>query len=423
MQVSLLSLNDVTVLDKRISGALFSLQDGSFGSLLQHPASALDQPAQQKDDRDGEAAAGHTAPCSTEVIKEAERNVERSSRTFQRQVAHDRGVEQFRQERQGLRQASQEKATAPSPRGSSSTGTESSPETASKLADKATTANKTQDSGTHSGKSPTARPTTSSIDYRPADALSTRAALTGQSTPRSSGNAVASTARVSNGLTARALPNAVGVTRVTAAAQVQAAARPIVVGSPKGSAQTPLGALSARSSTKSGAFSTVKAGVSRAADTADRGANIERIVRVIAQRIGAERSHTVMRLDPPELGSLRLEMDLKGDVLVLRIDTSTHVAHRLLSEDVDKLRQGLEVSGIHLERVDVRPPTHGPESGEQGNSENAEGQGRSQEGFGESDAEHSEEQRRNSRSAWSDEHVTRGTGLESARESPVDVVA
>lgn len=93
-----------------------------------------------------------------------------------------------------------------------------------------------------------------------------------------------------------------------------------------------------------------------AAESADRQADIERIVRLIRTEIGRERSRATLRLDPPELGTIRMHMDLQKDRLFLRVDTQSPVAQRLLTEDVDALRLGLAQSGIHLEKVEIRPP-------------------------------------------------------------------
>ena len=101
--------------------------------------------------------------------------------------------------------------------------------------------------------------------------------------------------------------------------------------------------------------STASSAETRAENT-DAERNIDRMVRVLSQQINERSARTVMRLDPPELGSLRLYMDLRDETLSLRVQTSTGVAHRLLSEDVERLRRGLEASGIRLERIEIQPP-------------------------------------------------------------------
>lgn len=88
-------------------------------------------------------------------------------------------------------------------------------------------------------------------------------------------------------------------------------------------------------------------------------ANIERILRLVHSRIGRERSVATLRLDPPELGTVRVHMDLRQENLSLRIETQTTAAQRLLHEQVETLRQGLEASGIYLDRIEIRAPAAG----------------------------------------------------------------
>ena len=90
--------------------------------------------------------------------------------------------------------------------------------------------------------------------------------------------------------------------------------------------------------------------------------NVERILRVVRSQIGREYARATLRLDPPQLGTIRLRMDLQQDVLRLRIDTQTELAHRLLSEQLESLRQGLAGMGIHLEQVEIRPPAANAEA-------------------------------------------------------------
>jgi flagellar hook-length control protein FliK len=84
--------------------------------------------------------------------------------------------------------------------------------------------------------------------------------------------------------------------------------------------------------------------------------NIERILRLVQTRIGKDRSVTTLRLDPPELGTLRIHLDLRQNQLTLQVDTQTPTARRLLEEQLDTLRRNLEAAGIHLERIEIRSP-------------------------------------------------------------------
>jgi flagellar hook-length control protein FliK len=419
VQVNLLSLNDTAVLDKRTGGVLLALQGGSFVPLLKHEAQVLSERARPGDEQDSQVAAA-AAPCSADVIQEAERNVEGSSRAFRRQVAHESGVEQFRQGREGTRQAMQAKEAAPASRASSGSSTESQTESTLKAGARSTATTEARAASAASAKANSPASATNStgnrVNSNPASTQAPSAAKAATGSPSSA-------APTGNGITARGGPAALAPVRAAAAVQVQAAARPGAAGGAKGSGQAPVASVSARSSVRTSTFSATKAGASGAAENADRSGNVERIVRLVAQRIRGERSHTVMRLDPPELGSLRLQMDLKGNALTLRIDTSTHVAHRLLSEDVHRLRHGLEASGIQLERVDLRAPTQTAEATEQGSPQQGGTEGEWQEGSGESDAEHPEEHGRDSHPAGSDDGVTRGPDPEPATELLVNMVA
>jgi flagellar hook-length control protein FliK len=95
---------------------------------------------------------------------------------------------------------------------------------------------------------------------------------------------------------------------------------------------------------------------------------MEQMVRFVQSRIGRDRSEAVLRLDPPELGSVRLHMHLRDNVLSLRVEPQTALAHALLSRDLDELRHNLEAAGIRLEHVELRPPPAGTEPGQSDSS-------------------------------------------------------
>lgn len=90
-------------------------------------------------------------------------------------------------------------------------------------------------------------------------------------------------------------------------------------------------------------------------DADDRAENVERVLRVLRGSLARQRTTTVIRMDPPELGALRLELDLRKDVLTLRMSAETDAAQQLLRDQLDTLRSGLEAAGIRLERVEVLP--------------------------------------------------------------------
>lgn len=95
-------------------------------------------------------------------------------------------------------------------------------------------------------------------------------------------------------------------------------------------------------------------GAQRTESDGEIDANIQRILRLFHTRLGTERSVATLRLDPPELGMIRLHMDLRHDRLALGVETQTAAAQRLLSKQLDALRENLEASGVQLERVEIR---------------------------------------------------------------------
>jgi flagellar hook-length control protein FliK len=141
------------------------------------------------------------------------------------------------------------------------------------------------------------------------------------------------------------------------------------------------------------------------AESAEREAHIERIVRVIRSEVGRERSRATLRLDPPELGTIRMHMDLQKDRLLLRIDTQSEMAHRLLTEDVEALRVALAQSGIHLEKVEVRPPPQPFELPTEAGAHSP-----SQEGSGWQEADQGETGRPERQVAGGGQHLPAGAG-------------
>ena len=60
-----------------------------------------------------------------------------------------------------------------------------------------------------------------------------------------------------------------------------------------------------------------------------------------------------LRLHPPELGSLRLEVKIDGNVMVARIEAETQTARTLLIDNLPVLRERLAEQEIRLEQFDI----------------------------------------------------------------------
>ncbi len=60
-----------------------------------------------------------------------------------------------------------------------------------------------------------------------------------------------------------------------------------------------------------------------------------------------------VRLDPPSLGSVRIQVRMSGGETNASIGTSSDVAHSLVRGSLDQLKAGLERSGITVDRINV----------------------------------------------------------------------
>lgn len=88
-------------------------------------------------------------------------------------------------------------------------------------------------------------------------------------------------------------------------------------------------------------------------DADQRAENVQRMLRVLRGSLMRDKSSTVIRLDPPELGSLRLEMNLRKDAMDLRVGAESDAAREMLKDELETLRNGLQAAGIRLDRVEV----------------------------------------------------------------------
>jgi flagellar hook-length control protein FliK len=77
-----------------------------------------------------------------------------------------------------------------------------------------------------------------------------------------------------------------------------------------------------------------------------------RVARAFA--VAAERGGEVtLRLSPPELGSLRVEVQVRDSALVARIEAETMDAQTTILENLAALRERLADQGVRIERFDV----------------------------------------------------------------------
>jgi flagellar hook-length control protein FliK len=93
-------------------------------------------------------------------------------------------------------------------------------------------------------------------------------------------------------------------------------------------------------------------GADDAAGQIDRGrflGRVESAIRTAQQRDG----RVQVRLSPPELGSLRIELSIQHGVLAARLEAETATARNVLLDNLPALRERLAQQDIRVERFDV----------------------------------------------------------------------
>ena len=117
-----------------------------------------------------------------------------------------------------------------------------------------------------------------------------------------------------------------------------------------------------RSESRAGPAATAMAARNeRFSGSAERGDGLTEVERVrFVQRVarafhsmGDEGGEVRLRLSPPELGSLRLEVSMRDGVMSARLEAETASARNVLLENLPALRERLAEQNIKVERFDV----------------------------------------------------------------------
>ncbi len=93
---------------------------------------------------------------------------------------------------------------------------------------------------------------------------------------------------------------------------------------------------------------------------AQRARRIERIVRVVRHTLQRGQTRATLRLDPPHIGKLRIDMELRSSTVYLRFEPTHELAHRLLREQSVELAAALRAVGLDLQRIEIAPPPDRP---------------------------------------------------------------
>ncbi len=92
---------------------------------------------------------------------------------------------------------------------------------------------------------------------------------------------------------------------------------------------------------------------------------LSRVAKAFLSAQQREGNEVRLRLSPPELGSLRLQVSVQDGVMVARMETETEAARSSLVNNLPALRERLAEQGIRVERFDIdlmqRPSTGTPD--------------------------------------------------------------
>ncbi|MBN1766796.1 MAG: flagellar hook-length control protein FliK [Sedimentisphaerales bacterium] len=91
-----------------------------------------------------------------------------------------------------------------------------------------------------------------------------------------------------------------------------------------------------------------------ATDRVDMQANVDRIVKAARTTISRGVSTIQLRLDPPELGTLRIEIRHSSAGLTLQLQASSQKAQELLQQQSGHLRTALEAQGFQNTQIEVQ---------------------------------------------------------------------
>lgn len=92
---------------------------------------------------------------------------------------------------------------------------------------------------------------------------------------------------------------------------------------------------------------------------------VTELADVVRANIGGRHSSMVLRLDPPELGQLRIDVRMHGQELSIRLQADTLAGHDALQSKLNDLRSSLEQHGFKLNQVQVElrvPQSASPDS-------------------------------------------------------------
>lgn len=82
--------------------------------------------------------------------------------------------------------------------------------------------------------------------------------------------------------------------------------------------------------------------------------NVVRVVRGIANAVNQNGGSIMLRLQPPDLGFVRVQLDIAAGTVHATFQSEQPVVRTLLAQQMGQLRMALESHGLQVERLDVQ---------------------------------------------------------------------
>ncbi|MEM8739836.1 MAG: flagellar hook-length control protein FliK, partial [Planctomycetota bacterium] len=82
--------------------------------------------------------------------------------------------------------------------------------------------------------------------------------------------------------------------------------------------------------------------------------NAARLSRGLNSAVNQQGGNVTLRLTPPDLGTVRIELNLQGTSVSARFHAETESARTLLTQQLTQLRSTLEAQGLQVDRLGVQ---------------------------------------------------------------------
>lgn len=98
--------------------------------------------------------------------------------------------------------------------------------------------------------------------------------------------------------------------------------------------------------------------------------NRDRIVTAVESQISTKGGSMRIRLDPPELGSMQVKVEMRGETVSATFQTSNDQAAKILTHGLGMLKSALERQGLSVDRLQVQTTRNDAENSNMGDSNN-----------------------------------------------------